>query len=104
MHVADIWALDEPTARAIGVASLFLADAIRKAVNPEGLNIIQSNGEAATQTVRHLHVHLVPRWSGDAMGPIWPDVTTFSEQDKEETRDVLVRALKSLSPQKEDGD
>ncbi len=33
---------------------------------------VQSSGAAATQTVPHLHVHLVPRWAVDAMGPIWP--------------------------------
>lgn len=103
-HIPDIWALDESTARAIGVASLSIADAIRNALHPEGLNVIQSNGEAATQTVPHLHVHLVPRWSNDTVGPIWPESTSFSEQDKQRTLDSLVGALKSGSSKDEDGD
>ncbi|WP_315537370.1 HIT domain-containing protein [Corynebacterium matruchotii] len=33
--------------------------ALRAAVASDGLNIIQSSGAAATQTVPHLYVHLV---------------------------------------------
>lgn len=71
-HVPDIWALDEPTATILTAATLRVARAIKQAFSPDGLNIIQSNGAAATQTVMHLHVHVVPRWAGDAMGAIWP--------------------------------
>ena len=28
----------------------------------DGLNIVQNNGEAAGQTVRHFHMHLIPRY------------------------------------------
>jgi len=39
-----------------------VAVAVRKAVNPEGLTIIQRNGKAAGQHIRHLHVHIIPRY------------------------------------------
>lgn len=97
-HVADIWELDDATAAHLAQATVRLAGAIREAVQPEGLNVIQSNGEVATQTVFHLHVHLVPRWDGDAMGPIWPEETDYSEEEKD---DVLMRvrtACRSKKP------
>lgn len=81
-HISDIWSLDEATARHLAEATLALSRAIRDAMNPDGLNVIQSNGAAATQTVPHLHVHLVPRWQNDAMGRIWPEETGWTEQSK----------------------
>ena len=71
-HVPDIWSLSQGAARNLASEVLRVAGAARAAMQPEGLNIIQSNGRAATQTVDHLHVHIVPRWSGDDMGGIWP--------------------------------
>lgn len=70
-HIPDIWALPEQTAAHLSRTVLRVAAALRTAVAPDGLNIIQSSGAAATQTVPHLHAHLVPRWAADAMGPIW---------------------------------
>lgn len=34
-------------------------------------NLIQSNGAAATQSVPHMHVHLVPRRDGDGLALPW---------------------------------
>lgn len=81
-HVADVWGLRTEEAAQLSTAVVRLAEAVRAAVRPEGLNVIQSNGAAATQTVPHLHVHLVPRNEGDAMGPIWPEETNYSEAQK----------------------
>ena len=39
------------------------ARAVEKALSPEGLQILQYNGEAGGQTVFHLHFHIVPRWA-----------------------------------------
>lgn len=71
-HIPDIWELPEQTAAHLSRTVLRGAAALRAAAAPDGLNIIQSSGAAATQTVPHLHAHLVPRWAADAMGPIWP--------------------------------
>ncbi|KND53927.1 Bis(5'-nucleosyl)-tetraphosphatase (asymmetrical) [Candidatus Paraburkholderia schumanniana] len=46
-----------------------VAAAVQAALQPDGLLIAQLNGEAAGQTVGHLHVHLIPRWSGVALRP-----------------------------------
>ena len=83
-HVADIWSLSENQARILSVTSLKLAHVIRTAVNPDGMNIIQSNGAAASQTVPHLHVHIVPRWHNDRIGRIWPPESSYSETQKDD--------------------
>ena len=97
-HVPDIWSLSEETAGHLASATVRLAGAIREAVHPEGLNVIQSNGEAATQTVFHLHVHLVPRWIGDAMGPIWPEETDYGEAEKDQTLAAVREACRTVNP------
>ena len=45
-----------------------VSKAVRAALNPDGLVITQFNGTPAGQTVFHLHVHIIPRWDGVALG------------------------------------
>jgi len=45
-----------------------VARAVRAALNPDGLSIMQYNGTPAGQTVFHLHFHIIPRWDGVALG------------------------------------
>ena len=75
-HVADIWSLEKDLGRIISDCVLETANAIRFALGPPGLNVINSAGKAATQTVGHLHVHLLPRYQGDRMGLVWPEVSS----------------------------
>jgi histidine triad (HIT) family protein len=70
---------------------------VLEALDPEGLNIIQSNGRAASQTVFHLHVHIVPRWEDDAVGRIWPPETSYSEEQKDEAWDRLRAACRDVT-------
>jgi histidine triad (HIT) family protein len=48
-----------------------VALAIREALAPDGLNLLQANGAAAFQSVPHFHLHLIPRRSGDGKGFDW---------------------------------
>lgn len=41
--------------------------AVEKALKPEGLSLMQFNGDAGGQTVFHLHFHIVPRWADRPM-------------------------------------
>ena len=38
---------------------------LRSALGAEGTNILINNGPAAGQEVPHLHIHVIPRYSGD---------------------------------------
>nr|WP_321465969.1 HIT family protein [uncultured Desulfobulbus sp.] len=46
-----------------------LQQLIKKIHNPDGFNIGINDGEAAGQTVMHLHIHLIPRYLGDVEDP-----------------------------------
>ena len=45
-----------------------IARAVRDALNPDGVRIMQFNGEAAGQTVFHLPFHILPVWNDQAEG------------------------------------
>ncbi|MCG2253547.1 HIT family protein [Staphylococcus epidermidis] len=65
---ANIFETDEETMKHIGVALPKVTNAIKNAFHPDGLNIIQNNGEYADQSVFHIHFHLIPRYENDIDG------------------------------------
>jgi len=71
-HVSDLWAAPAPLVVQLMTGARRVGNAISSAINPEGMNLITSAGEAAEQTVFHLHLHVVPRWTQDGFGRIWP--------------------------------
>jgi len=68
-HVASFFALTSDERFAV----LELLDRAKAALDaeyaPDGYNIGVNDGAAAGQTVMHLHVHLIPRYKGDADDP-----------------------------------
>lgn len=80
-HMETLWDLDAHSAEGLIRRVLEVSVGLREVVDMAGLNIIQSNGFAATQTVPHLHVHVVPRYKDDAMGDIWPTGETVRRSD-----------------------
>jgi len=44
--------------------------AVKKAVGAEGISILQFNERAAGQSVMHFHVHVIPRFRGDAISKL----------------------------------
>lgn len=72
-HVSDFFGLDPQLSAHVSESVLRTAEAVRAAMAPDGMNLITSSGEAAQQTVFHLHVHVLPRSSGDRVGDLWPE-------------------------------
>ena len=40
---------------------------MRDTLHPDGVNLLQSNGKAAWQTIFHLHFHVIPRYDDDPL-------------------------------------
>ena len=43
----------------------------KERLSAAGFNIVQNNGEAAGQTVPHLHIHVIPRYEGGPVMVAW---------------------------------
>ena len=84
----NIFETDEETMAHIGAALPKVANAIKKAFNPDGLNIIQNNGEFADQSVFHIHFHFLLRYENgiDGFGYHW-------ETDENEINDEQKQAI-----------
>lgn len=71
-HAATLFDAEEADLAAAIASAKRVALAIRQALAPDGLNMLQANGAAAFQSVPHFHLHLIPRWTGDGKGFDWP--------------------------------
>ena len=67
----------------------YIGNALKKATGAQGMNLITSQGSVATQTVWHLHFHLVPRFHADGF-PLWG----HSEDIPADDRKALVHSIK----------
>jgi histidine triad (HIT) family protein len=72
-HAPTLYDADPEDLRAAITAAQRVAVALREAVKPDGLNMLQANGAAAFQSVPHYHLHLIPRWRDDDKGFDWPE-------------------------------
>ncbi len=68
-HVATWFDAKSWEQQAIFEAIEHLKSALDQEYSPDGYNIGINAGEAAGQTVMHLHVHLIPRFEGDMNDP-----------------------------------
>jgi len=64
-HVANYFALDAAEQAACVQLLQFVQAILTERYNPDGFNVGINVGEAAGQTVPHVHIHLIPRYRGD---------------------------------------
>lgn len=96
-HVRDLWAAGSLLDTGLMQAVIDVGDAISTVLRPDGLNLISSAGAAASQTVFHLHLHVVPRWAGDPFGNIWPPSPPLAEKAKDEAAAAVRAAYTAIS-------
>ncbi len=70
-HSADLLSVDPGDLSAVALACRRLATRMRERLPAEGVNLVNSCGAVAWQTVFHFHVHVIPRYSGDPLRLPW---------------------------------
>jgi len=96
-HVATIFDAGVETLEALARATKTVGTAIHRALASDGLFVAHNN--VVSQSVPHLHVHLVPRWKGDKLfsggSMVWRRVRYRDEAQKAETAERIRAALTS---------
>jgi histidine triad (HIT) family protein len=70
-HARDLWEVEPENMAAVMRAAQRLALRMRERLDAEGVNLINSCGSAAWQTVFHFHVHVIPRYADDPLKLPW---------------------------------
>ena len=89
-HYADLSEIREETAEKVLPLAKKVSAAITKALGCAGINLVQNNGEAAGQTVRHFHMHIIPRYVNGPKIVAW-EPGSLSDDDKIQ----IVKAVKA---------
>jgi histidine triad (HIT) family protein len=70
-HAVNLLEIDAEDLAATAAASQRLARTAVERFGADGVNLINSCGSAAWQTVFHFHIHVIPRYEGDPMRLPW---------------------------------
>ena len=97
-HVAELGETDSPTLLEMMELVRDLQQVLARAVRAQGFNIGMNVGRCAGAGLPgHLHVHVVPRWSGDTnFMPVFGDVRVIP-QSLEELHGLCRRAGEDLN-------
>ena len=70
-HHPTIFAISAEDFAAASRTAVKVANAVNKALIPDGINLLQANGPGAAQSVFHLHIHVLPRRHDDGLLLNW---------------------------------
>jgi histidine triad (HIT) family protein len=80
VHTEDLLTADPEDVAAVALVAQELARRAYEDLGAEGVNVLQSSGAAAWQSVFHLHFHVIPRYAEDPLVLPWK----HAEGDPEE--------------------
>jgi histidine triad (HIT) family protein len=70
-HSADLLDVDAEDLGAVALAAQRVAQSAKERLGADGVNLLNSCGVAAWQTVFHFHVHVIPRYEDDPLRLPW---------------------------------
>jgi histidine triad (HIT) family protein len=81
-HALDLLEIEPSDLEAVALAAQRVAARMPGRLGADGVNLLNSCGRAAWQTVFHFHIHVIPRYQGDPLRLPW----TPAEGDPEEIK------------------
>jgi histidine triad (HIT) family protein len=79
-HVTDLLSVGSEDLSAVALACQRLAARARERLGADGVNLLNSCGRAAWQTVFHFHIHVIPRYDDDPLRLPWVPAAGDQEQ------------------------
>jgi histidine triad (HIT) family protein len=70
-HARDLLEIDPEDLAAVAQAAQRIAGTMPERLGADGVNLLNSCGRAAWQTVFHFHVHVIPRYEADPLRLPW---------------------------------
>jgi histidine triad (HIT) family protein len=70
-HARDVHGIDTEDLKAVAATAQQLAAKALERLGADGVNLLNSNGAAAWQTVFHFHMHVIPRYADDPLRLPW---------------------------------
>jgi histidine triad (HIT) family protein len=92
-HAEDIFEISEGDLAAVMKGVKRCATAVKEALKPGGVTVLQLNGRASDQIVPHLHIHIIPRWDNNGL-PVssWE----MKPGDMEEIKDIALKVKEQI--------
>lgn len=81
-HARNLLEIEPADLEAVALAAQRLARRMPDRLGADGVNLLNSCGQAAWQTVFHFHVHVIPRYEGDPLRLPWMPEEGDSEEIK----------------------
>jgi len=70
-HAADLLEIAPDELAAVAKTAQIMAARVTDKLDADGVNLLNSCGSQAWQTVFHFHVHVIPRYAGDPLQLPW---------------------------------
>jgi histidine triad (HIT) family protein len=70
-HAKDLLAIEPEDLAACAQTAQRMAERVKKRLGADGVNVLNSCGQQAWQTVFHFHLHVIPRYEGDPLRLPW---------------------------------
>ena len=90
-HCTNIHDIDEDIAAKVMKTAKKLATKMTVALNCDGFNLLQNNGETAGQTMFHFHMHLIPRYKDADNNMLKFTSVSFSDEEMDAIRDQIIK-------------
>ena len=82
-HYKNLYELPDEVLSEMAPLIKKLANAVKKGINADGINIIMNNDSAAGQIVPHAHLHIIPRFANDGLRH-WPGKPYANKEEPSE--------------------